>query len=291
MSAEWIDDSPAVGGGILVIEDDPAAAEEMVELLNRQFPSVAVCRTGGDGLRKLDSAPDTDLLILDVALPDSTGLRLLQGIRRDYADRSWLQCVFVTGQARREYILDALRQGAVDFLIKPLTRQALLSAVTRGLDRARRIRRALKATWPDGKGPPRPFADADSRTSVGPVVPRPERKWTSRALRRYLAALRGFPGRPGGAVGDPDWIMLLDLLGAERAGQRTTVTALCAASGLPQATALRHIGSLEREGFSSRAPDPTDRRRVMISLKADIAAEIDRYLATLAGVLGEDTAS
>jgi CheY-like chemotaxis protein len=269
----------SAGGGILIVEDDQAAAEEMVELLKRQFPLVDICRTGQDGLLKLDSAPHIDLLILDVKLPDSTGLSLLQGIRKDYASRYWLQCVFITGQARRGYILDALRQGAVDFLIKPLDPQALLSSAIRGLDRARRIRRVIS-----GQDLSRSTAGSDSDSSEELIGSYSDHNRTLRILKRYLAALRAFPGRQKGAVGDPDWIMLLDLLGAERAGRKTTITAMCAASGLPQATALRHIDSLVREGFVSRTRDPADRRRIIVTLEADVAAKIDEHLIALADV-------
>jgi DNA-binding MarR family transcriptional regulator len=74
---------------------------------------------------------------------------------------------------------------------------------------------------------------------------------------------------------DPAWDMLLHLFVNAERGQSVPVSYLCAASAVPQSTALRWIDTLANAGFVDRRPDPKDRRRVPVSL-APTAANLMR---------------
>lgn len=83
---------------------------------------------------------------------------------------------------------------------------------------------------------------------------------------------------PAGLFADPAWDILLDLTVARIDRQDLSVTDVCVAAAVPQTTALRWIGTLEREGLIDRVPDPRDSRRVIIRLSAEGWERMERYL-------------
>lgn len=83
---------------------------------------------------------------------------------------------------------------------------------------------------------------------------------------------------PAGLFADPAWDILLDLTVARIERQDLSVTDVCVAAAVPQTTALRWIGTLEREGLIDRTPDPRDSRRVIVRLSGDGWERMERYL-------------
>ncbi len=77
-------------------------------------------------------------LVLDIAMPGMSGLEL-QTVMRER--RQQLPIIFLTGQCDVHTIVRAMKQGAVDFLTKPLNRDALVHAVQEALAQDRQARR------------------------------------------------------------------------------------------------------------------------------------------------------
>lgn len=71
---------------------------------------------------------------------------------------------------------------------------------------------------------------------------------------------------PADLFADPAWDMMLDLLAAQLAGQRVSVSSLCIAAAVPPTTALRWIRQLTDRAVFARIDDPVDGRRVFIEL-------------------------
>ena len=65
---------------------------------------------------------------------------------------------------------------------------------------------------------------------------------------------------------DPAWDILLDLFLAECENRRMSVSAVGLTGNIPMTTALRWLAALEGEGLISREEDPTDKRRIHVSL-------------------------
>jgi DNA-binding MarR family transcriptional regulator len=88
---------------------------------------------------------------------------------------------------------------------------------------------------------------------------------------------------------DVAWELLLELLRAERAEQRLSVSALTiSVPGVSATTSLRRIGELHARGYVERTPDARDRRRDFValtptarSLLADYLARVDSCLADI----------
>lgn len=80
---------------------------------------------------------------------------------------------------------------------------------------------------------------------------------------------------PQNMFGEPGWDMLLDLFVARETKKDITISALCIASQVPQATALRYISKLEQRGDLIRQPDTRDSRCTLVRI-SDAAADAMR---------------
>ena len=114
---------------IAIVDDEECVREALVSLL-RSEGFAAEAFESADTLFASGRLVDVACLVLDVRMPGIDGLQLQRGL---VATGSRFPIVFITahaGEAAREA---ALRLGAVDFLKKPFTDEALLEAVRRGL--------------------------------------------------------------------------------------------------------------------------------------------------------------
>src|SRR6516225_3131776 len=122
---------------LLLIDDDPALIPEQVR---QAFPAprsrVEVAETGTEGLERV-RAEAPDVILLDLRLPDQSGLDVYQHIRRIDAR---IPVIFVTLAKGADAAIEAMKQGAYDYLFKPLDLHQLRRVVGEALDVARRMR-------------------------------------------------------------------------------------------------------------------------------------------------------
>jgi FixJ family two-component response regulator len=124
---------------IRVVDDDESVRRSVGDLLRSVGFSVAAYGSAQDFLAD-DQAEAPGCLVLDVHLPDLTGLDL----QRKLADtRRSLPIVFLTGMGDIPMSVRAIKSGAVEFLTKPFDTQVLLQAVRQAIetDRAERLER------------------------------------------------------------------------------------------------------------------------------------------------------
>ena len=102
---------------VLVVEDDPMVAQLHEHYLN-QIKGFQLCDIAGNGdvALKLLGQNKYDLLILDVFMPTMDGLQLLAKIRENEYD---VDVIIVSAANDKDKIKQALRLGAVDYIIKP----------------------------------------------------------------------------------------------------------------------------------------------------------------------------
>jgi two-component system sensor histidine kinase/response regulator len=120
-------------GRILVIDDELGIREGCQRALRPQGFLVEKAATLQEGLHKLEG-DDFDLVLLDVMLPDGRGIDLLEPIHAQDPDTV---CVIITGYATVELAVEAIKQGAYDFISKPFTSDLLLMTVNQGLEKRR----------------------------------------------------------------------------------------------------------------------------------------------------------
>lgn len=116
---------------ILLTEDDESVRELLLDRLQREGYEVIPAGCGKDALRLLDSHV-FDAALIDINLPDMTGIEVLEGIRQRDAD---IDSVMMTGYPELESAVQALRLGAYDYLQKPLEWVSLQHVMRRIVER------------------------------------------------------------------------------------------------------------------------------------------------------------
>lgn len=127
---------PAGGRSRILVVDDDAGQRSLLEAFLAQHNfSVATANSGEEALALLD-AGDFDMMISDVRMPGMSGLETLRRARRRNAV---LPVLLVTAYADIKQAVAAIRDGAVNYLPKPIDLNELLAAIAqatgRGLDR------------------------------------------------------------------------------------------------------------------------------------------------------------
>lgn len=117
---------------VLIVEDDPMVAElnkSYVEQIGNPFKVTGLCFTESQALEFIESNTP-DLVLLDIFLPNGSGMFLLKTIRQK---NLMIDVILITAAKDSNTVQEALRYGAIDFLIKPFGfkrfKQALLNYV------------------------------------------------------------------------------------------------------------------------------------------------------------------
>lgn len=117
---------------VLVVEDEAGFQSLLSEVLGGAGHTVDSAGSVAEAL-KLSQAKTYDLLLLDYRLPGDTGLDFLESFRMGGQQTP---VIIMTAYADVPVVVDAMRLGAVDFLVKPFSLDALLPLVERCLRNA-----------------------------------------------------------------------------------------------------------------------------------------------------------
>jgi DNA-binding NtrC family response regulator len=124
---------PPVSASILIVDDDPDIQEVLADRLQALGYRVSTAATGGDGLARLE-AEGPQLVLLDLGLPDMNGLDVLTAMRTRAPD---VVVVMITAYGTVERAVQAMKQGAYDFVLKPFEPDHLTLIVQKALERER----------------------------------------------------------------------------------------------------------------------------------------------------------
>jgi len=122
---------------VLVVDDEPGIREQLGGILRDEGYAVGTASSGEQALAAV-SRELYDLILLDVWLPGMDGIDTLRQLR---GGGYQAPVVVISGHAGAELTVRAVREGAVDFLEKPLVLERVLVTVANALDRARLERR------------------------------------------------------------------------------------------------------------------------------------------------------
>lgn len=118
-----------MGPTVHVVDDDEATRKITARLLTAAGFAVRTYAAGADLLADLQPNA-AGCIVLDVRMPGQSGLDIQETLARREAS---LPIVFLTGYAEISDTVRAIRDGAVDFLTRPIELQVLVDAVTRAL--------------------------------------------------------------------------------------------------------------------------------------------------------------
>ena len=112
---------------IAVVDDDPAQRQLLDNALQRAGFRTLLCENGDAALEK---AQETDLMLLDVRMPGLSGLEVLERLRRDGSAKP---VILLTAYIDVRDAVSAMKQGAVDYLEKPVDLDELITAIDEAL--------------------------------------------------------------------------------------------------------------------------------------------------------------
>ena len=118
---------------ILVVDDEPRLARVLAALLRMaEMGEVATAGSGQEALELLRGGDGLDLVVTDLRMPNMTGLELLAEIRRRSPGTD---VILMTAFAEVETAREALKRGALDYLVKPFGNDELVALVRQVRDR------------------------------------------------------------------------------------------------------------------------------------------------------------
>jgi putative nucleotidyltransferase with HDIG domain len=119
---------------ILVVDDEEAIREIVASMLQAAGYACKQAGSGMEALAVLNSGEEFELMLSDLMMADLDGIGLLERTKEKYPD---MPVVMVTAVHDIQVALDAIRNGAYDYLLKPFEREQLLNTVSKALENRR----------------------------------------------------------------------------------------------------------------------------------------------------------
>ncbi|HEY1295054.1 MAG TPA: response regulator transcription factor [Chloroflexota bacterium] len=127
-----INDTAGGTGRVVVVEDDPLQAESLAFILRQEGYIVDLASTGAEALMIARSQPAPDTVLLDVALPDLSGIEVARRLRAG----SNVPIIMLTARRNEIDKITGLDAGADDYVTKPFSHGELLARIRAQIRRA-----------------------------------------------------------------------------------------------------------------------------------------------------------
>lgn len=171
-------------GRILVIDDDPRVRTGMRRFFEANGYEVLEAETAGAAEEEFRVRPP-DVALLDYGLPELSGLELIPVLRQI---DEFVPIVMLTGHGSIDLAVQAVKQGAEDFLEKPVQLPALLAIVQRVIESYRNRRQVAEHASESA---------SESASDLGLTLDEAERKHVERVLRDESGAVEAAAARLG----------------------------------------------------------------------------------------------
>ena len=151
-------------GRILIVDDDPLVPRTLRLLLNKQGHDVRVAPGAAEAFRLLEAQP-SDVVISDINMPGADGFDVLKHVKTTWPAA---QVILVTGYGTIDSAVRGMREGAFDYVTKPVLDEEMLLVVERALEsvRLRAENAELRAALDRTKGSKRVIGNDPSLLKV-----------------------------------------------------------------------------------------------------------------------------
>ncbi|MGB3222246.1 MAG: EAL domain-containing protein [Desulforhopalus sp.] len=116
---------------ILIIDDDPGLSKTLADILNDEGHKTLIAKDGAEGLSFMNRCA-IDLALIDLGLPDMSGLDVLSKIKADHPAAA---VIILTGNATLESAIEATNRGAFSYLMKPYEIEQLMIQIKRAIEK------------------------------------------------------------------------------------------------------------------------------------------------------------
>jgi FixJ family two-component response regulator/DNA-binding MarR family transcriptional regulator len=293
MLKETIKPSQEMALSILLVDDDKDLLVEQADLLDALGYSCRTATTTEEAKAVFNGHHDINLVISDWSLPSGNGLDLIKSLGEMNRNGRNFIGILLTGYPSIELAVQAMQDGFVDFLSKPVSREMYEAALSRASERlagqaqansdtkvvesVASIQESLNALM--GKLGLQDKETTKSDEDVAASIRNPNSVHPA-VLKSIIKARRNRQKYfEGDLFSDPSWDILLELTAAHVENRQESVTSVAIAASVPASTAIRKIRELSDRGLLKRWTDPTDARRIFVALTEDASK---RMLAMLA---------
>lgn len=117
---------------VMIVDDEEAIRELLREFLSSRGYTVSIAKNGRDALQRVKSDPTIQIVLLDILMPDMSGMNVLMEIMQSAVRPS---VIMMTAMLNRELAREALNVGASDYVLKPFDfpkiESSIISCTTR----------------------------------------------------------------------------------------------------------------------------------------------------------------
>jgi len=110
---------------VLVVDDEPMIVSLLSTILREKGWDVTEAQSGSDGIDQLDRA-SFDVILTDLVMPGESGIDLLRAAKEIHPD---VEVILMTGYANADTAIEAMRNGAFHYIMKPLKTDDVMSLV------------------------------------------------------------------------------------------------------------------------------------------------------------------
>ena len=116
---------------VLIVDDEESLRQSLEKVLKNASYLTEVANSGNEALELLGRR-SIDLVLSDLKMPNGDGLELLKSIKKKFPD---VEVILLTGYGTIETAVEAMKEGAYDFITKPPKKAVILSTVERASER------------------------------------------------------------------------------------------------------------------------------------------------------------
>jgi len=125
---------------ILLVDDEPLVRRSLSELLTLEGYVVTAATNGSEALNILRNYP-ADIIITDIKMPEMDGIKLLRNIKKERLD---IPVIIITGYGSIESAVEAIKEGAYDYITKPIIDNEIKLVIERLIKQRQIIEENLK---------------------------------------------------------------------------------------------------------------------------------------------------
>ncbi|MBF0230758.1 MAG: response regulator [Desulfamplus sp.] len=116
----------------MVVDDSGITTKKMAKVLEELGHKViGVARTGREAIERYVEV-NPDMVTMDITMPDMNGIEATRNICREYKDA---MIIMVTSHGQEQMVVDAIKAGALGYVIKPFKPETLKASIDRILDK------------------------------------------------------------------------------------------------------------------------------------------------------------